>query len=145
MDGFNVFSGLKNISELSRLQFLAPFLKSARLAIKKLAKENFIPEIIHCENIPYYLGGEFETKLRSRAKVLQIIKDFTQIDIAKSEAFWAAINLADKKSMRKICRDEVIKKCVAKLFNLHNTKRFYQMKDCLRFIYKNYYLCQYIA
>lgn len=133
------FSGVKNVSELSRLQYLAPFLKSARIAIKKMVKEYFVPDIVHCENIPYYLGGEFELKLPSRVKVLQIIKDFTQIDIAKSEAFWAAINLADKSAMRKICRDEVIKKCVARLFNLHNTRRFYQMKDCLKFIYKNYY------
>ncbi len=133
------FSSLKSISELSRIYYLAPFLKSARTVVKKLAKDNFAPDIVHCENIPYYLGGEFETKFPSRVKVLQIIKDFTQIDIAKSEAFWAAINLADKNAMRKICRDEIIKKCVAKLFNLHNAKRFYQMKDCLKFIYKNYY------
>ena len=134
-----VFSCVKNVSEISRLHYLAPFLKATRIVVKKLVKEDFVPDIIHSENIPYYLGGEFETRLPSRIKVLQIIKDFTQIDIAKAEAFWAVINLADKKAMKKICRDEVIKKCVARLFNLHNTKRFYQMKDCLKFIYKNYY------
>lgn len=134
-----IFSKIKNISDFSKLQYLAPFLKSARIAINKFYKENFAPEIVHCENIPYFLGKEFETQFLSRIKVLQTIKDFTQIDIAKSEAFWAAINLADKKSMRKICRDSHIKKYVANLFNLHNTKRFYQMKDCLYFIYKNYY------
>jgi len=133
------FSFIKKVSDLSRIQFLAPFIKSARIAIKKLGKDNFLPDIVHCENIPYYLGGEFETKYISKMKVLQIIKDFTQIDIAKPEAFWAAINLADKGAMNKICKDSVIKKCVANLFNLHNTKRFYQMKDCLYFIYKNYY------
>ena len=133
------FSNVKNISELSKLQYLAPFLKSARIAVKKLSKEKFTPDIIHCEHIPYYLGAEFESKFQLKFKVLQIIKDFTQVDIAKSEAFWAAINLADKKSMKKICQDKIIKKCIAKLFNLHNTKRFYQMKDCLKFIYKNYY------
>ncbi len=134
-----VFSGVKNISELSKLHYLAPFLKSARMAINKLSKENFVPEIVHCENIPYFLGKEFEPASLTRIKVLQTIKDFTQIDMAKSEAFWAAINLADKKSMKRICRDSYIKKQVANLFNLHNAKRFYQMKDCLYFIYKNYY------
>lgn len=134
-----IFSYLKNVSEFSKLHYLAPFLKASRIAVKKLSKENFVPDIIHCENIPYYLGGEFETKLPFRVKVLQTIKDFTQIDVAKTEAFWAAINLADKASMRKICQDNIVRKCVATLFNLHNTKRFYQMKDCLRFIYKNYY------
>ena len=134
-----VFSTIKNVAELSRLHYLAPFLKAARLVVKKLSKENFAPDIVHCENIPYFLGSEFEPNLPSRIKVLQIVKDFTQIDITKYEAFWASINLADKGAMRKICRDAVVKKCVAQLFNLHNTKRFYQMKDCLRFIYKNYY------
>ena len=33
----------------------------------------------------------------------------------------------------------IIKNNIARLFNLHNTKRFYQMKDCLRYIYNNYY------
>ena len=133
------FSYCKNISEISRLQHLAPFIKSARIAIKKFKQEDFAPDIIHCENIPFFLGGEFESKQHYHIKVLQTIKDFTQIDIAKQEAFWAVINLANKTSMKKLCTDTVIKKCVANLFNLHNTKRFYQMKDCLKFIYKNYY------
>ena len=55
------------------------------------------------------------------------------------EAFWAIINIADKRAMKKLCNDSLIKKYVASLFNLHNTKRFYQMKECLNFIYKNYY------
>lgn len=128
------FSSCKDVSELSRLQYLAPFLKAARIAIKKIGFD-----IVHSENIPFFLGGEFEAKFPSKTKVLQVIRDFTQIDVAKSEAFWAAINLADKNGMKKLCRDQVIKKCVASLFNLHNTRRFYQMKDCLKFIYKNYY------
>lgn len=128
------FSKCKDPSEISRLQYLAPFLKAARLAIRKM---NF--DIVHSENIPFFLGEEFEHKFPYNIKVLQTIKDFTQIDIAKSEAFWAAINLADKNAMKKICNDKVIKKCIAALFNLHNTKRFYQMKDCLKFIYQNYY------
>ena len=134
-----IYSRVKNVSDMSKLHYLAPFLKAARIVVKNFSKEKFVPDIVHCENIPYYLGGEFESKLPPRVKVLQTIKDFTQIDIAKSEAFWAAINLADKSAMKKICRDSVVKKCVAHLFNLHNTQRFYQMKECLMFIYKNYY------
>lgn len=133
------FSFCKDVSELSKLQYLAPFIKAARIGIKKLKKDDFIPDIVHSENIPFFLGGEFEIKLPYHIKVLQGVKDFTQVKSTKTEAFWAAINLADKKSMQKICKDSTIKKCVATLFNLHNTKRFYQMKDCLRYIYKNYY------
>lgn len=133
------FSYVKNINDLSRLQYLAVFIKSARLIIKKLYKDDFAVDIVHCENIPFYLGGEFESKIPYQIKVLQTIKDFTQINVAKMEAFWAFINLADKKSMNKLCKDPLIKKYIATLFNLHNTKRFYQMKECLNFIYKNYY------
>lgn len=127
------FSRTANPSEMSKLQNLAPFLKASRYAIKKLGVD-----IVHSENIPFFLGGEFENPKNYHIKVLQTIKDFTQIDMAKKELFWAAINLADKTSMKKICSDNVIKKLVAALFNLHNSHRFYQMKDCLSFIYKNY-------
>lgn len=133
------FSFCKDVSELFKLQYLAPFIKAARIGIKKLKKDNFFPDIVHSENVPFFLGGEFEVKLPYHIKVLQGVKDFTQVKSTKTEAFWAAINLADRKSMQKICKDPMIKKCVASLFNLHNTKRFCQMKDCLCFIYKNYY------
>ncbi len=133
------FSFCKDASELAKLQYLAPFIKSARIAIKKLKRVDFTPDIVHAENIPFFLGGEFEINLPYHIKVLQGVKDFTQVKSTKTEAFWAAINLADKNAMKKICKDSMIRKCVASLFNLHNTKRFYQMKDCLRYIYKNYY------
>lgn len=133
------FSFCKDVNEISRLQNLAPFIKSARIAIKKLKREDFHPDIVHSENIPFFLGKEFETKLPYQIKTLQAVKDFTQADSINTEAFWAAINLADKKSMNKICKDTMIKKCVASLFNLHNTKRHFQIKECLKFIYKNYY------
>ena len=134
------FSYCKDLSNFSKIKFLAPFLKSARIVIKKMSKIGFSPDIVHCENIPFYLGGEFENKLPYQIKVLQSVKDFMQYDLAKTEAFWAAINLADKSAMRKICKDDLIKKCVAKLFSLYNAQKFYKMKDCLRFIYKNYSL-----
>ena len=133
-----IYSGIKNIAEFSKLHYLAPFVKSARIAIKHFTKNGFAPDIVHCEHLPYYLGAEFEPKSPAKVKVLQIIKDFTQIDMTKYEIFWTAINMADKTAMQKICRDVYIKKYVAQLFNLHNTKRFCQMRECLNFIYKNY-------
>lgn len=128
------FSNCKNIAALSRIHYLAPFLRAARLAVNKLKCD-----IVHCENIPYFLGCEFNEKTNSNTKVLQIIKDFTRIEMSKPEIFWSAINLADKKAMKKICRDKIIKKEIANLFKLHNTRNFHQIKDCLIFIYKNYY------
>ncbi len=135
----SAFSNCKNVSEISRFHYLVPFMKAVQTAVKKLRIDNFMPNIIHAENIPFFLGSELEKCSLGNIKVLQSIKDFTQIDIAKTEAFWAAINIADKSAMQKICNDKVIKKLVASLFKLHNAKRFAQMNVCLRFIYKNYY------
>ncbi len=123
------FSGF----DRTRLQYLAPFVKAARICAKKLS-----PDVIHADNIPFFLGEEFE-KVSYPIKVVQIIKDFSQFETNKTEAFWTAINLVDKKGMKRICRDKIIKKCIASLFNLHNTRRFYQLRECLEFIYMNYF------
>lgn len=132
------FSGAESISEISGIEKLAPFMKAVRIAVRKFKKLGFVPDIVHAENIPYYLGGEFEIQLPGGPKILQIVKDFTQIDMIKPEAFWAGINLADEAGMSKICRDSKIKKCLARLFNLKETKRFTRMRECLEFIYANY-------
>ena len=49
------------------------------------------------------------------------------------------LSLADKTFMKRICRDAIVKKCIAKLFHLYNSQKFYKMRDCLKFIYKNYF------
>ncbi|MCQ2753486.1 MAG: hypothetical protein MJ231_00380 [bacterium] len=131
------FSFYKESSEIAKIHNLAPFMKAVRLCIKFL--KDFKPDIVHAENIPFYLGCEFENTFFYKTKVLQIIKDFTQADITKIEPFWAAINLADKQTMTRICQDGAVKKCIAKLFNLHTTQRLHQIKDCFKFIYMNYY------
>ena len=128
-----IFSQIKSSSEFSRLFYLAHFIKCARICALKLK-----PDIIHSDNIPFFLGAEFERK-RFPIKTLQVVNDFSIYENNKFEPFWAAINLVDKKNMRRLCRDKIIKKCIASLFNLHNTRKFYQMRECLEFIYKNYF------
>jgi len=96
------FSFCNNPLELIQLQYLAPITKALRSCVKKFKnnkKEQFEPNIVHCENIPFYLGSEFENNLFNNINVVQTIKDFTQIEMLKIEPFWAAINLADKFSM----------------------------------------------
>jgi len=132
------FSGAESISEISGINKLALYMKAVRIAVRKFKKLGFIPDIVHSENVPYYLGGEFEIQFPGGPKILQIVKDFTQIDMIKPETFWAGINLADEAGMSKICRDPKIKKCLARLFNLKETKRFTKMRECLEFIYSNY-------
>ncbi len=134
-----VYAGVKDVSEMYNLQNLACFIKAARIAVKKFGKIGFQTDIVHVENIPYYLGGEFEIPFPQPVKVLQIVKDFAQIELIKPEIFWAAINLADESTMNKICKDNVIKKCMSRLFNLKYKERFTRMRDCLESIYRNYY------
>lgn len=133
-----LFSKCKDISEIVKLPYLSAFLKSVRISIKKLEIDKFLPNIIHSENIPFFLGSEFDKSFSHNIKVVQILKDVTRVDMSKSEAFWAALNIADADAMKKICRDKVVKNYVAALFKLHNDNRFCKMRECLNFIYKNY-------
>ena len=128
----SAFFTLEN-NDFSKLQFLAPFMKAVRICAKKLK-----PDIIHVDKIPFFLGAEFESKLSYPIRVLQIVDDFYTLESEKIEPFWAAINLVNPQGMKKLCRDKIIQKCIASLFNLHSTKNFRQMRDCLDFIYQNY-------
>ena len=113
------------------LKQICPFLKSARFFVEKIK-----PNIVHVIDLPYFLGVDFEKKYKKNYKVLEQITDFSKYD--NFEPFWTALNIINKEGMKKLCRDKIIQKCVATLFNLHNTKNFYQMHDCLEFIYENY-------
>ena len=130
---YGLFSVSFSGHDISKLQYLAPFMKALRICVKSLK-----PEVVHSDNLPFFLGAEFESKMAYPVKVLQVIDDFGKYEAEKTEAFWAAINLVNKAGMKKICRDKIIQKCIASLFNLHNTKHFSQMRDCLEFIYQNY-------
>ncbi len=130
---FGLFSVSFSGHDISKFQYLVPFMKAVRICVKSLK-----PEVVHSDNLPFFLGTEFESKMAYPVKVLQVIDDFGKYEAEKTEAFWAAINLVNKAGMKKICRDKIIQKCIASLFNLHNTKHFSQMRDCLEFIYQNY-------
>lgn len=126
------FSSLEG-NDFSKLQFLAPFMKAVRICVKKLK-----PDIIHADNIPFFLGAEFENKLPYPIRVFQVVEDFYTEENEQIEPFWAAINILNQQGMQKLCRDKIIQKCIASLFNLHSTKNFKQMRECLDFIYQNY-------
>lgn len=133
IETFGLFSAAYAMKDLSQFQYLALFLKAVRICVEKIK-----PDIVHADRVPFFLGAEFEAKKSYIVKVVQVVEDFSKFENDKIEAFWAAINLADKKGMKKLCRDKVIQKCIATLFNLHNTKRFTQMHECLDFLYENY-------
>ena len=112
------FSYLKNTEEIKSFDKIVVFLKAARTVIKNLYKENFKPDIVHSEFLPFYLGAEFEQKFPSDIKVIQIFDNFVKMEEQKQEAFWSIINIADRKTMKKICKDSAIKNYIARLFNI---------------------------
>ena len=117
---------------INNIKYLAHFLKCVRICAKIIK-----PDIIQSDNIPFFLGAEFEPNLRLPYKVFQIVDDFS---LYEDDAFWSILNICDKKAMKKICRDKIIKKCIASLFNIQITENFVQMKDCLETIYDRYLL-----
>ena len=112
------FSYLKKQEEIKSFDKSVLFLKAARMVIKNLQKENFNPDIVHSEFLPFYMGTEFESKFPTNIKVMQVFDDFAKLEEYKQEAFWSIINLADKKTMKKICKDSAIKNYIARLFNI---------------------------
>ena len=125
------FSDLANKSDLYEFENLIHYSASVRKAAEKLK-----PDIIHSENIPFYLGQEFKNSNKHPLKVMQTIHDIETY--TEQEPFWAAINCLDKGDMSKLCNDKIIKKNVAALFGIKNVNRFSKMKDCLEYLYINY-------
>ena len=131
---YGIYSESFSGHDREQFQYLASFVRAAREVIKKL-----YPCIVHSFDVPFFLGAEFDKQFPFGIKVIQTITDFSIYDENKQEAFWAAINLVDKTNMKKLCRDKIIQKCIASLFNLHNTKGFSRMRECLEFLYENYF------
>lgn len=132
------FSYLQTPDEMGVFENLAMFLKAVRAIIKNMAKENFVPDIVHSDRIPFFMGSEFEMRLPFGIKVVQTVDDFIKPSLKPQEAFWAAINLADKNALSKICKDVVIQKCISRLFNFPAKNFASKMRECLELIYKNY-------
>lgn len=112
------FSYVKNAGEIKSFEKSLLFLKAARCAIQNLYKENFKPDIVHSEFLPFFLGAEFEPKFPVNIKVLQIFDNFAKMEEHKQELFWSVINMADKKAMKIIQQDSAIRNYIARLFNL---------------------------
>ncbi len=133
IDVYGLYCEVNLDEKLTKFQQLVSFMKAVRICVKNLK-----PSIVHVDSIPFFLGEEFERTFPVNIKVFQVIKDLNAYDSNKLEPFWAIINMANKKQMKKICRDKVIKKNISRLFNLHNNRKFYPINDCLELIYENY-------
>ena len=132
------FSYLSSVKELKCFEKAILFMRAARIAIKNLCKENFQPNIVHSEGIPFFLGSEFESKFPSYVKVLQIFDDFSSMETDKQEPFWSVINMADKTSIKKICKDSYIQNCISDLFSLPINNIVKKTQDYIDLVYDNY-------
>ncbi len=128
-----IFSDITVPSDIYKTEFLVHYSVCARKAAAKLK-----PDIIHSENIPFFLGLEFSKNNKILPKVLQTIHNFdTYSDM---EPFWAAINCLDKNGMDRLCKDNIIRKNLAALFGIKNINNFSKIKECLEYLYKNFEL-----
>lgn len=114
-----------------KFEFLLPFLKAARLIIKELD-----PDIVHSDNLPFFLGAEFEPMYPQQIKIMQVVYDFSSYENVKTEPFWAAINIADVKNLKKLFKNKKVKKGIASLCDIPQSSD--NLNEAIDFIYQNY-------
>lgn len=129
----DVFSSVEKDSEIYDIKYLSHFSKIARKVALKLK-----PDIIHADNVPLLMGLELDGRWLSGypIKYIQQLHDYTVFK--EVEPFWAAINLANKAEMKKICNDNVIKSSVAAIFNIESTKKIKKLKAYINYIFTKY-------
>lgn len=128
-----VFSEIISESEIYDIKYLSHFSKIARKAALKLK-----PDFIHADNIPLLLGLELDGRWLSGypVKYIQTLHNYTMY--GEIEPFWAAINLANKEEMKKICSDNVIKNSIAAIFNIEPSQKTKKLKAYINYIYTKY-------
>ena len=129
----NGFESMKKISEIYNLKYLSHYTKCIRIAAKKLK-----PDIIHSDNVPYFLGMEFNgiTNFIYPIKVVQTVHDSSMN--SEYEPFWAMLNLANKKDLKRLLKDKIIKKNLAALFGVKKLKPFMNLMPYADYLYNNY-------
>lgn len=129
----DIFSNIQNDSDIYNIKYLSHFTKIARHTALNLK-----PDIIHVNNVPFFMGLELESarKYKCSAKYIQTIHNFNMYQDV--EPFWAAINFADKKALDKICSDNCIKNCLSGIFNIKHDLNLKKTKTYINYIYEKY-------
>lgn len=127
------FSDIDEIHKIFDLKYISHYAKCARIFAKK-----FKPDLIHSENVPFYIGIEFNDleKYTFSKKVLQTYHDLEMYN--KYEPFWSALNLLNKRGLNRLKNDKIIKKNIAALFGIKTIRNFGKYKDCINYLYKNF-------
>ena len=133
----NAFSYEMYIENILDFSILPSFIRAARLCVKKMSKQEFKTDIVHCEYLPYFMGSEFE-KDKTPAKVIQFFNSLSEGNYKKSDLFWSALNLADKDALRKIKQDKEIKTYLSELFSIYKDELIDDKTSDFEFVYNNY-------
>lgn len=129
----DVFSNIESESEIYDIKYMSHFSKIARKTALKLK-----PDIIHSDNVPLLLGLELDGRWLTGypIKFVQVLHNYVMYkDI---EPFWAAINIANKDEMKKICSDNVIRSSIASIFNIEPSKTPQKLKAYINYIFTKY-------
>ncbi len=129
----DVFSNIQAENDIYDIKYISHFSKIARKTALKLK-----PDFIHADNVPLLMGLELEGKWLTGypIKYIQTLHNYTMYkDI---EPFWAAINLANKNEMKKICNDNAIRSSLASIFNLNPDKKLKKTNAYINYIYTKY-------
>lgn len=127
----NAFSKNSDESEFYNIKYLSHFVKAARKFALKIK-----PDIVHSDNVPFLMGLELGGRSGYSVKFLQTVHNERMY--SDLEPFWAFINLANKKEMKRVMKDKFILKNIALLFNLKKENVHKKIRACLNYLYKNY-------
>ena len=127
------FSKMKNFSDIYDIKYLSHFVKIARKAALKIKSDT-----IYSDNVPFLMGLEAGNRWGAGypIKYIQAVHDYTMYP--NYEPFWAFINLANKKEMKRLCKDKFVRNNIALLFNLDTSKKFNKLRACFNYLYKHY-------
>ncbi len=123
----SVFTASDSADDIS---FIGAYAKCARIAVSKLK-----PDIVHSDEIPIMLGAEFEKK-QIKFKSVQQISDFNQFN--EIDPFWAIINMAEAKGIRRLQKDKFIQKYISLYLNKQKNLKQKDFENFLEQLYKNY-------
>lgn len=127
------FARIENKQDIYNIKNISRFVKIARKIALKLK-----PGVIHAENIPFFAGLELESRWSSGypIKTAQFFNNYRMYE--ETEPFIAAVTFANKKEIKKICRDNTIKNCISAIFNASSQKNIKKTETYINYILKKY-------
>ena len=125
------FDGISQAEKSKNLCYIALFMRAFRECARFLK-----PEIIHSDNLPIFLGSDFDAK-PFNTKAVITLNDINSEEFQK-DLFWVCINILNRNSIKKLLRDKYIRKNVSALFKIRTIQEAAKMEECIEYMYKNF-------